>query len=253
MAPNAIRDNPAIGGHRMRYIGPVLAGAAVRFLVDATLPPKGVLQRDLIPYLTDRYQFNIFPPTGPGVAAAPILTFMSGILDPTGDRIPIVQATIFNDSLLIVARETSSADRILDDMIGALTVDFHYNFSNTVLTRMKLSQVSVEFDERFVRQIGTFQVIGALLNNALDRTKNEYLMKRLLFGRDSVPTVPPGTPITDIEQVMLEDFGIERRAGATMESNLFFCSAPMATHDHIALLERIESECLRSLNTTESG
>jgi hypothetical protein len=227
----------------MRYVGPVLAAAAVRVSVDGVMPPKGVLQRDLIPFLTNRYEFNVSPQTGPGVAASPILTFASGVFDPSGDRIPIVQILIFPDGLAVFTKETDGASSVLEDLMFGLDEHLGYRHRANQKERLYLSQLTVEFDDAFVQQAETFLLVRGLVNNALHREAGNYKLKRLAFGRDTDPSVPAGVPIMAMDQIMLQDFLIERRAGESIQNNVFFCSAPLATNDHLAVLEKIENAC----------
>jgi hypothetical protein len=229
----------------MRYVGPILAAAAARIAVDEVLPQKGVLQRDFIPFLTERYQFNLSPPTGIGVAPSPILTFGSGVFDPDGERIPIVQSIVFPDGCVVIARETNYAERILEDLMAACDNAFGYRYGTTSVERLILSQITVEFDDAFVQHVETFQVIQSLVNHALHREQSDYRLKRLSFGRDTDPDLPATISPTSMDHLMLRDFLIERRAGLPMDRNLFFCSAPMETKTHIETLGDIERAALR--------
>jgi hypothetical protein len=44
------------------------------------------------------------------------------------------------------------------------------------------------------------------------------------------------------EMKQLSEFIIERQVDKTFSSNRFYCSAPLSTRDHIALLEQLENE-----------
>lgn len=223
----------------MKLIAAAAGIAAARVSRDAVIPEKGVLQRDIVSHLAERYQFNISPHVGPDAPPSPVLVFQSGILDPAGKRIPIMQSLIFPDGCAAIAKDTDLADAILEDLMEEFDNTFGYHYGHATIQNFHLSNIVVQFDATFTERTKAFHIIQKFVNDSIAKDGHNYYLKHLSFGIDS-EILPRGLPSTDIDKFISQDFIIERRAKEPLEKNLFFCSAPMRTKEHVALLENLE-------------
>jgi hypothetical protein len=100
--------------------------------------------------------------------------------------------------------------------------------SNLVVQFEKLAPGKLESIFKAARHLNT------LLKERLGRD-GEISMARLAFAADPL-LLPPHTQTT---------FILERRAGASYNSNWFWSSAPVEIDDHLLLLEALENDFAR--------
>lgn len=217
----------------------------MRVVIDDVFPKRGVLQRDLVAFISKRYEFNIKPmiPEGVPAGAVPILTFQSGQLLADDGKIPITQLAIFPDGWGVTAQETYLANVVLTDVLAQLTNAFAYRFTEANSPRSFSSGVVVEFDSQFVEQAGAAHTIQAVVNATLDPSANRYRFKRLALSPNS--SNDSGPPVS-VEQITPREFVIERRVASSLEGNRFFCGAPLPTDEHLQMLERLERAVIGS-------
>jgi hypothetical protein len=230
----------------MKMVTPLMGVAAIQVASDDVIPHRGMLQRDLVEFTSNRYKFNIKPeiPVGIPAAAIPLLQFQSGELVADGGKIPIVHIVILPDGYVVAARDTDLADSVMDDYLHSLDEGLGYRFATTHPERRYLSQIVAELDDKFVEGTAAFSVIQTVLNSDLGRENGNYKLKRLWFSYDSSAD---GPSLPSVKHWISPDFIIERRAGEPMERNRFFCGAPLRLSDHLRLLERVESEVKRTI------
>lgn len=221
----------------VRIIASVLGTAAVRVSVDDVLPRRGLLQRDLIAFVADRYRFNIHPSVSPGAPAQPILQFQSGEMASEHGTVAINVLGVFPDGDSVTAQDTDLADIVLTDFIAQLDSQFGYRFSELNPPHLYASALVVEFQESFVRRADTINAIQSVVNQTLDPSHQSYRLKRLGFGCDSSNETGPALSVSHI---LPPDVTIERRANEPMDRNRFFCVAPLTTQEHEGFLRRIE-------------
>ncbi len=225
----------------MKFVSAINGTVALHFIGDDVTPPRGLMTRDLINFITAYYHFNVFPQIPQGIPPSLIQSyhFQSGFMAADADKFPIVQLSIIPNGELVTAVTTEAADIILDDLIARLDEQFGYKFGKAKTRRTYLSNFTVQFDGGFEKKIDAFARIESILNEHIPRPSMPFKIKRLAFGGGE--PLPLSTPMS-LDAVDNADFMIERRSGTPYSENRFFCSAPVRTADHLALLERIEKE-----------
>ena len=89
----------------MKLIAPVQGTAAIRVSNDEVIPERSILQRDLVKFVGDCYNFSVRPNIAPGMPLQPRLVFQQGkLIKDEGDEYPINQLTVFGDGDAIPAR-----------------------------------------------------------------------------------------------------------------------------------------------------
>jgi len=225
----------------MKFIGPVNGTVALHVLGDDVTPPRGIVTRDLINFITTNYQFTVFPqiPQGIPPALIPSFNFQSGFMTVGTEKIPIVQLSVVKNGDLVTAVTTETADIVLNDLMARLNEQFGYRFRTAEMHRTYLSNFIVQFDGGLEKIIDALGRIETILSEHIPRQSMPFKIKRLAFGYGD--PVPLSSPMS-LDAVDNADFTIERRNGSPYSENRFFCSAPVRTAEHLALLERIEKE-----------
>jgi hypothetical protein len=217
----------------MRLIGYLQGISAMREKVEEYLPERGVVYSELIELVRTRYQFELFPRVGQGLIPATLL-FQRGKFTGENSSFSITQLVMRDDGDVAVATTTEQTDAVLEDLMQALDENLGYRLltSNKVLTHV--SNIVVEFDRLFEDYIEKMAAVANAIN-ALRIGMPKFSIKRIAFGEGGVE--PIVDPLLAVERA---DFLIETRSGMPYQANRYFCSAPLQTAEHLALLERIE-------------
>jgi hypothetical protein len=222
----------------MKLLASIQGTVAVRVSNDEVSPERGVLQRDIVQFVGDCYNFSVRPNIAPGTPpqAFPILIFQQGKLIKDDGEYPIHQLTVFGDGGAVTSRSTEISDIILDDCIGKLDEGLGFRFAKSAQTRLYLSNVAVEFGTGLEEYIQALHMIEDILNNEISQDGVPFKTKRLAFGHGDA-TQPAFRSLDEFKNV---DFLIERRAGEPYSKNHYFSSAPLRIADHVRVLEQIE-------------
>jgi hypothetical protein len=111
------------------------------------------------------------------------------------------------------------------------------NFTEAPVIRF-VSQLVVEFNKPLERLIKPFEALATIVSDRLSP----------IYKQD----VPLGFSRLDLEydklthksSIIVPKFIIERRQGIPFSKERYYCSAPIRTNEHIAILEKIEQELL---------
>lgn len=220
-----------------------LLGRIVVFAsVDEILPEQGIHVPDILPAITQKYNFAFSPTLLDSIEATRDkgFKFEAGKLaSPHGEEWPIQDFTIWPDGLSVGAYTTESAEAFLRDLLawGGQTFGLRSTLDALPMRAYK-SQLSVEFNHSLSHTLQVLQPMCAAFNDSLRRTyKSEF---------------PPTEPITvkigydnAIAPAAFKIFAplmIERRENHRFaDDNVFFCEAPLPTQEHIKLLEQFEA------------
>ena len=162
------------------------------------------------------------------------IKFENGEFTIDGAHVSIENLDIYNDGIVATARNTSDAEAILDDAIEWGMETFGLRRPEKMLPRTYTSWVVVDFEEPIAQLFSKFDNLRTLITKSFEETYKrtlDFQMQRIAFNVDP-QLLPPYTQT---------DFAIDRRGGSPYSLNRFFCSAPLKTDSHIALLEGIEA------------
>ena len=212
---------------------------SVKISQEDVVPLAGLLQRDLIQFIGNLYNFDVkphIPANIPQQAMLPILTFNQGRFESGGQSHPVIQLIAFQNGDAVMASDTEIAERILTHYLDDLDSGLGFRNKTVSQTRYYVSNIIVEFDYDIAARLEGINIISELLNKEISRSDAPFSVKRLALGSgDPVPLV-----FAAAEATSHADFTLERRAGQPYSSNRYFSSAPTRTEDHIRILESIE-------------
>lgn len=220
----------------MKLIGSLQGIAAYRKPQEEYQPETGVYPHDLWELVKTTYGFHTYPQWQPNTPPPAITEFQMGRFSANEHSSVIHRLIMTVDGDIAMATNTEQANLFIDDLMRLLDENLGYRLRTGKVTKSFVSNLVVEFDKGLEDFFEPISRIMSAINYARPE-KKRLNIKRLGFGEmDVVP--PPTDPLVIIEKA---DFVIERRAGRPFEENRYFCTAPMATEDHIRVLERIES------------
>ena len=201
----------------------------VVLLTFATRKMGQIFLPDAIAALQQRYRFQIVP--GATELGNEILSFKIGEMDGVG----INEFSIYSDGVIVETRaNTSFIDKFLSDVLdfaerelgieetGIPPRERHYESHVVVsmdINPRKMLPIAKEAQSSLVRSLGEyglrpFNFDFAAFSFATDATA--------YGGRKPIP------------------FTLARRINVPFDAGIFFSSAPLATDDHLGLLERLE-------------
>lgn len=224
---------------KLKLVSSALGTVALYGPGDEVLPEGGLLQRDLVKFVGDAYQFSIRPEIPPGVPPQlfPTLSFQQGKLE--GKEIyPIHQMLLMQNGDAVSAQTTDAADFILSDLIKQLEHGLHYRYGDISGRRKTyFSAIIVQFDAALEDRISAFGRIEKILNRVIPRENMPFKPKILSFGHGD----PAIQGIANVDDLLKADFSLQRRVGAPYSENRYFSSAPLSTTEHAELLQEIET------------
>lgn len=225
----------------MRIESDLLGRIAVFVNIDEVVPERGIYAPDLLPAIAERYNFAFSPTLLDSIEATREkgFKFETGKLALSGGEERTIQDfTIWPDGLVVGAHTTDDAEAFLNDLSnwGKLSFGLRLNL-DALLSRAYKSQLVVEFDRSLADRLSILKPICTAFNDALQRTY-----------KSSFPPTEPITLRLDYDHAVapaafkiLAAFVIERRENHRFDAdNVFFCEAPLATQEHIKLLEGFE-------------
>lgn len=217
-----------------------LLGQSVRF-VRATYPLSAIYIPDVIKGLRERYGFIQVPASAQDIDLTKGMTFTHGKFalvkakpssrGKSPREIIIDRFQIYNNILLVDTKtDTDYADLFLEDVMGWAAETFDVNFTDLPLRKIYASQLEVEC---LNARLPEFQ-----LGKRIEEFLRAYGQEPLPFETSSI------TIHCDLTQIQPPPFPspfvFGRREGLPYSSNMFFSSAPLATSDHLALLNDVE-------------
>jgi hypothetical protein len=215
---------------------------------DVTPTPIPPIQ-DMMNAIRARYQFAPQPQAGitfqmPGQTPGQQI-FQGGKFSQGEEIHAITQLVMEQNGDVITSTSTDVADLIMNDFTQFLDDTFKYNFRAVTQHKSYVSAMIVQFDVRFEEKIPALRRILGIVNGGRGDAEGEFQMQRLSFGTGKKQQQAFPLPFliaqSQIELIESAEFLIERRAGAPLSENRYFCSAPLRTADHVRTLEEIES------------
>jgi hypothetical protein len=202
----------------------------VTFLVEIVdLDPQGKLFfPDFFPSLAAACEFRVFPET--------VAKYKDGAVFETGkwgDQ-RIDKLTIFRDGISIeTASPTAATEVVLEELLLWAKTEHGINYEPGIIKRkIYASSVAVFFDI----QLDSLHPIFTNIAKTLSESATKNLNQPIVF-RTSAITLSTNTLATKFAPGM---FTIERRIDVPDSENKYFSVAPLATDEHLAILEQFE-------------
>ena len=214
----------------------VLQARAVAWIEPAELNPRAaVFYPDLVQALVARYNFQKFPQKLEDFDEAKGVTFAAGRL---GNYV-IDQLIIYTYGIVVDTRSsTQDSKRLLEEAFAWGSKELGLVYSPPMIKRWQyVSQVIFRSDVNLTEINPTIRTAARELTEricAITSERLSYELTALVIDYDQMARKHP-----------LGRFSIQRRDNTPFSENKYFSEAPLQTDDHIALLERFETD-LRS-------
>jgi hypothetical protein len=216
----------------VRAIGSERARTVFLFPTEELRPVRGIVLADVVKSIVERYSF--LPSSDlPDYDLSKGLSFKLGSFSVKDGMAAINDFTIFNDGLLCEANTTFYAEAFLYDFLIWSNNELKLGMPQSKIRILYYSNLVVEFDFDVIASLLGKDVVFGLLKKEINDTYNfdpNLYSTKIAFGQDKTE-IP--------EKYLYGDFTIERRVGASFETNRFYSTAPISTARHFALLEEL--------------
>ena len=208
------------------------AGRAHQMLVpDEVHPSGGYYLAEAIRLISDRYGFSQTPSIEDTKTTGAV--FRDGRLVSGTRRINTQEIGFLKDGIYATAKDTTTADFIIDDLITWAEQAIGLRPSITNLPRKYDNAMVVEFEADIEKHLDVFNDLTRSYNEVLSSLYNQPIST-------SFYRIDFAFELTEVHLAVNTRFTIERRLGSPFSSNRYHCVAPLKTEMHIELLERFE-------------
>lgn len=202
------------------------------WLVPLTeINPRGRNILPLVVALIERYKFEKRPDAKSLTEVPTKIVFDVGSFPGTEGYPVYVSLTVHDDGLVVETRSsTQDAERFLRDVFSWLAKDYQLpSIDELSIRRLYMSEVIVQF----ARPLQIFNEKFSRFAHSLESGLGESHRRPMKLTNISFAADPEETK----RQIALR---IEHAANTPFRENKFYSSAPIHTHEHLALLERFE-------------
>ena len=197
------------------------------FPVEAFAPLSGLNERQLIGAIGQRYSFGSSPNMSSRAEVQRTgLVFEFGFFATEVGEVTI-HLSIHNDGVVVRANKTEHAEAFLEDMTRWLVSDCGCRKVQT--KSFYLSEIVVDFEKPISNALGNYDKWADLLLSTVSENREA---RAVAFNSLSMEFVTSAG--------VIPRFFIERRIGTTVQDERYFCSAPLTTERHVAVLEEME-------------
>lgn len=211
----------------------ILNARAVR-LMQITSRPLHML--DAVSLLREQYKFVKSPQSLEEYDVTKGIIFSHGKFSSAGRDIVIDSFQVYSNGLLVDTREdTDESDNFIDDALAWGVQRLGMTIPEQQIERVYASSLVVSLNTPLAVYAPIAQQISSKLSSYLSGyglTPDPFETASLSLNFDRSKS--------ELPKSMLANFTIERREGVAFDSNLYFCTAPLKTKDHIALLQEID-------------
>lgn len=186
--------------------------------------------------LSERFGFQTRP-TFPLVSDASA-KFTDGAAVVDGTLIAIHKLESYTDGLGVDCTNTDDAKLVLDEIFKWARAELGFRDFIRPPKDIFISHITVEFSPDFKNIFKSWVKIQALLNAS---TQDRYGFDKNV---DLYRLQWRGDPHTIVNNALVSDFWIERKAGEPHSENRWHCSGPLPTQELIDLMQTLEGLAL---------
>lgn len=204
----------------------------VTWIVDLALPSGNIYYPEIIVAVKNRYKFVTAPSLETLLSQQQKFVFEHGKF---GDAV-IRKFSIHTDGIIAETQAgTNNAEEFLDDIIKWSCEEF----GGTVL---EINDTYRIYDSRLVVQMEiNLEEKMAFLNFVTDELSSQIKDYGIVPLDYRASGFSLSTDNLKIQGLSTSSFRVDRRIGQRFSNNLYYCSAPLKTADHVRLLEKIEN------------
>lgn len=212
----------------------VLAAKATWLFEINRLNPKGLALKPLLDGVTERYKFAKAPANMLDLDEKKGLSFQQGEFSTADGRDIFIALSIYNDGFVVTtSSSTADATEFLEDL-GLFVQSSGFSFPASDHVRKGFSSVlQVEYDTPLLAINPQLERIIQFIESRLvsmDGKPRHFQMAALGFWSEDL--TKSFAPVA---------FKFERKIGLPFEAHQFYSEAPLQTHEHLELLEELET------------
>jgi hypothetical protein len=217
----------------MKLISSNVGRCVKLFAWEEVRPLHGINSALLAAALAEQFNFQIRP-------SAPILPetvvkFAEGLANINGGLIAVQKLDLYSDGFAVDCSNTDDAKVVSDEIFRWAQTDLGYRDFVRPPKVTYLSQLTVEFVPEFENIFRGWEKLQKLLNDSAQQRygfKQNINVHRMQWRGDAY---------TVVNNNLVSDFWIERKAGEPYSSNRWHCHGVLPTNEWLGLLAEIES------------
>lgn len=204
----------------------------VTWIVDLVLPSGNIYFPETIVAIKNRYKFVTAPNIETLLLQQPNVVFEHGKF---GDAV-IRKFSTHNDGMIAETQAgTNNAEEFLDDLVKWACDEYggtvlEINDTYRVYDSHLIVQMEINLEEKMA--------FLNFINDELSSQIKDYGIIPLDYHASGFSL---STDNSKVHGLSTSPFRVDRRTGQRFSNNLYYCSAPLKTADHIHLLEKIEN------------
>jgi hypothetical protein len=217
----------------MKVIGSTVGRCVKLFAWEEVRPTHGVSSAILAAAVAEQFNFQVSPK--PPVPLDAVVKFGDGVTSINGELIAIQKFDIYSDGFAVDCSNTDDAKLVSDEIFRWAQTDLGFREFIRPPKIVYLSQITAEFAPEFESLFKGWEKLQKLLNSS---TQSRY---------DFTPNINVhrvqwrADPHTVVNNTLVSDFWIERKAGEPYASNRWHCHGVLPTDEWVKLLEEIET------------
>jgi hypothetical protein len=217
----------------MKLIGSTIGRCVKLFAWEEVRPLHGISGAILAAAVAEQFNFQIRPPVP--IPSDAIIKFGDGSVIVNGAMTAIQKLDLYSDGFSVDCSNTDDAKLVSDEIFKWAQTELGYRDFIRPPKIIYLSQVTVEFSPEFENIFKGWKKLQSLLN--------EKAHQRYGFSQnvDVHRMQWRGDPHTVVNNTLVSDFWIERKAGEAYSSNRWHCHGVLPTDEWLSLLETIEA------------
>lgn len=224
-------------GISMRLVKNQAGRVTIIYIQDEVLPEGGYYFSELIRLFGERYSFQKIPTLE---EAKQETKFEGGVARIEDGLINIHQLLFYNDGISVLASDTDSALEVLRDAIDWTQSVLGFRKPLTPPYYVYENHAVVDFERQMSELVKAFSIMKASFDAAARRVYSHPFDSHFIGLRIGVDPA-------EARKAPKVPFEITRRDGFPYSENRFFCTAPLPTDEHMALLVLLD-ESLGALN-----
>jgi hypothetical protein len=217
----------------VKLIASTIGRCVKLFAWEEVRPLHGVNSAILAAAIAEQFNFQTRPK--PPVPLDAVIKFGDGVAAINGALIAIQKFDIYSDGFAVDCTNTDDAKLVSDEIFRWAQTDLGFRDFIRAPQIVYQSQVTVEFSPEFENLFKGWKKLQELLNSSAQQ--------RYGFSEDiNVHRMQwRGDPQTLVNNVLVSDFWIERKAGEPYSSDRWHCHGVLPTAEWLALLQDIEN------------
>jgi hypothetical protein len=220
----------------VKYIGPIGGRYLKLFSWEEVRPIHGMTNTIMVAAAAERFNFQFKPPAP--VPPDAVLKFADGAAIIDGTLIPIQKFDVYSDGFAAECATTDDAKLISDEILRWAQSSLGFREFSRPPKEIFQSQITVEFDPGIENIFKAWKRIQGIMNASV---QERYGLSQNV---DVYRLEWRGDAHTVVNNMLVSNFWIERKAAESHASNRWVCTGPLPTDELVGFLGVIEEIAL---------